>query len=113
MKTFTILASLLLTAPSFAAEFSGTCKNSAIKAAVAVEQISTNVNGCEEDCDRSVKMLSVQQTKEWKGQDHIDIWSSYEIVTASERGSPRGIYSVIVSSYDLGICRIRKVEQIK
>jgi hypothetical protein len=113
MKTFLPLTALLLAAPSFAAEFSGTCKNSAIKAALAVEQISTNVNGCEEDCDRSVKMLSVTQTKEWNGQDHIDIWSSYEIATASDRGSPRGTYSVTVSSYDLGICRIREVKQIK
>lgn len=113
MKSLFALSLLLASAPAFAANFNGICKNSAIKAAVAVEQISTNVNGCEDECDRSVKMLSFTQTKQWNGQDHIDIWSTYEIVTSSESGRERGTYSVTVSSYDLGICRIREVKQIK
>lgn len=110
------LFALILLAPlpfASAADFSGTCKSSSAKAAVAVEQISTNVNGCEDECDRSVKMLSVTQTKEWKGQDHIDIRGTYEVVTSNDRGIPRGTYEVTFRSYDLGICTIMKVDRIK
>lgn len=113
MKFSVALISALLPLTASAAGFSGTCQNTSQKAALAIEQLSTNANGCEDECDRSVKLLSVTQTKEWKGQDHIDIWGTYEIATSSEGGSPRGTYEVTFRSYDLGICKVMKVERIK
>lgn len=113
MKLVSLFALALPLSSAFAGELSGTCKSTSQKAAVAIEQLSTNANGCEDECDRSVKVLSVAQTKEWKGQDHIDIWGTYEIATSSEGGSPRGTYEVTFRSYDLGICKIMKVERTK